>query len=112
MKSIEGVVKAFVGKNQSNALKKRPMVCVNAGSEVLMLIHLQGYDVTHRDIELLKLKNFTVGTKINEDILCKDSTQEKLSEIMTGLLSFVTFLNGIVMPDAPEESSDEEDEEE
>lgn len=73
---------------------------------------MQGYDATHRDIELLKLKNFTVGTKINEDILCKDSTQEKVSEIMNGLLSFVTFLNGIVMPDAPEESSDEDEEDE
>lgn len=24
---VEGVVKAFVGKNQENALKKKPMVC-------------------------------------------------------------------------------------
>ncbi|KAK5987905.1 hypothetical protein PT974_12041 [Cladobotryum mycophilum] len=93
----EGVVKAFVEKNKGNALKKRPM----------------GYDVTHRDIELLKLKNFTVGTSIDEhDILCSDDAQEKLADIMRGLHPFIAFLNSIVMPDPNvDEDDDTEDDE-
>ncbi|KAH6610586.1 glycoside hydrolase family 92 [Trichoderma cornu-damae] len=92
---VEGVVKAFVGKNQENALKKKPM----------------GYEVTHRDIELLKLRNYTVGTKIDDDVLCGDDAQAQIRETLRGLFGFVTFLNSIVMPD-PNLDDDESDDEE
>ncbi|KAL5090525.1 hypothetical protein Trisim1_004419 [Trichoderma cf. simile WF8] len=94
---VEGVVKAFVAKNQENALKKKPM----------------GYEVTHRDIELLKLRNYTVGTKIDDELLSSDNAQAKLKDIMRGLSGFVTFLNSVVMPDPnldDDESDDEDDE--
>ncbi|KAL6827367.1 hypothetical protein J3E69DRAFT_265185 [Trichoderma sp. SZMC 28015] len=94
---VEGVVKAFVAKNQENALKKKPM----------------GYEVTHRDIELLKLRNYTVGVKIDDDLLSSDNAQAKLKEILRGLSGFVTFLNSVVMPDPnldDDESDDEDDE--
>ncbi|KAL7932727.1 hypothetical protein V8C35DRAFT_71404 [Trichoderma chlorosporum] len=94
---VEGVVKAFVEKNQGNALKKKP----------------NGYEVTHRDIELLKLRNFTVGTKIDDELLSSDDAQTKVKEILSGLSGFVTFLNSIVMPDPNldgDESDDEDDE--
>ncbi|UNI18297.1 hypothetical protein JDV02_004573 [Purpureocillium takamizusanense] len=80
----EALVKAFAARNQENALKKRPM----------------GYEVTHPDIELLKLRNFTVGSKIDAETLTRDDAQEKLGVLLRGLHSFVTFLNSIVMPDA------------
>ncbi|POR38473.1 Uncharacterized protein TPAR_01328 [Tolypocladium paradoxum] len=94
----EAAVKAFVDRNQQNALRKRPM----------------GYDVTHRDIALLKLRNYTVGTKIDADVLCKDDAQDKVGEIMRALSSFVSFLNGIVMPDPNLDgsSSDDDDDDE
>ncbi|KAG5947330.1 hypothetical protein E4U53_006428 [Claviceps sorghi] len=79
----DAAVKAFVGKNQVNALKKRPM----------------GYEITHRDIELLKLRNYTVTSKIDAQVLTKDDVQERLAELIRGLHGFVTFLNSIIMPD-------------
>ncbi|KJK81900.1 hypothetical protein H634G_03163 [Metarhizium anisopliae BRIP 53293] len=97
--SPEAVIKVFVQKNQENALKKRPM----------------GYEVTHRDIELLKLRNYTIGVKIDADMLAKDTAQQKIQEIMRGLFGFVSFLNSIIMPDPAidgDDSSDDEDEEE
>ncbi|KAG8423650.1 hypothetical protein J3458_000526 [Metarhizium acridum] len=95
----EAVIKAFVQRNQENALKKRPM----------------GYEVTHRDIELLKLRNYTIGAKIDADMLAKDTAQQKIKEIMRGLSGFVSFLNSIIMPDPAidgDDSSDDDEEEE
>ncbi|UKZ59636.1 uncharacterized protein TrAtP1_000937 [Trichoderma atroviride] len=91
---VEAVVKAFVARNQENALKKRPM----------------GYEVTHRDIELLKLRNFTIGTKLDDSVLSSDDAQAKIKETMRGLEGFITFLNSVVMPD-PNLDDDESDEE-
>ncbi|KAH0491632.1 hypothetical protein TgHK011_003056 [Trichoderma gracile] len=93
-KGVEDVVKAFVGRNQENALKKKPM----------------GYDVTHRDIALLKLRNFTIMTHLDDQVLCSDNAQAKLKDILSGLSGFVTFLNSIVMPD-PNLDDDESDDE-
>ncbi len=45
--------------------------------------------MAHPDIELLKLKNYTVGAKIGEDVLCKDDTQEKLAEYLGAMEVFV-----------------------
>ncbi|KAG6008459.1 hypothetical protein E4U21_004481 [Claviceps maximensis] len=101
----EAAVQAFAGRNKENALKKRPM----------------GYEVTHPDIELLKLRNYTISTKIDADFFTKDDVQERLAELIRGLYGFVTFLNSVIMPDpaldddsdsASEEETDAEDEEE
>ncbi|OAA48927.1 hypothetical protein BBO_01972 [Beauveria brongniartii RCEF 3172] len=92
-KGVEAVVKAFVGKNQMNALKKKPM----------------GYDATHRDIELLKLKNYTVGVPFDEEMLCKDNVQEVIGEYIRAMEGYITFVNSIVMPDPGLDESDSED---
>ncbi|KAG6060642.1 hypothetical protein E4U17_003814 [Claviceps sp. LM77 group G4] len=88
----DAVVKAFAERNKENALKKRPM----------------GYEITHRDIELLKLRNYTIGTKIDADFFTKDDVQERLADLIRGLCGFVTFLNSIVLPDPG--MGDEDDE--
>lgn len=54
---------------------------------------IQGYEVTHRDIELLKLRNFTIGTKIDDTVLSSDDAQAKIKETMRGLLAFVRLPN-------------------
>jgi hypothetical protein len=112
---VEAVVKAFVARNQDNALKKRPMVCIflrrfiRIGYTIvpypdfamttcflwLLLANtvLQGYEVTHRDIELLKLRNFTIGTKLDDSVLSSDDAQAKVKETMRGLLAFVCLPN-------------------
>ncbi|PFH55812.1 hypothetical protein XA68_17578 [Ophiocordyceps unilateralis] len=97
----EAAVRAFVGKNQDNALKKRP----------------KGYQVTHRDIELLKLRNFTVSKPIDAEMLCRDDALQSVADAMRALLALVSFLNSVVMPDPnldddSESSSDEAEEEE
>ncbi|VUC33603.1 unnamed protein product [Clonostachys rosea] len=92
----EKAIEAFFDKNQSNALKKKPM----------------GFDADHRDIKLLRLRNFTLGTKIDESSLASDTAQEKIAECFRGLEPFVSFLNDVVMPDPNREESEDEDEEE
>lgn len=87
------MVDAFVEKNKEYALKKRPM----------------GYEMDHRDIKLLRLKSFTVGKKVDDDIFWADDAQERISDVVKGLVSFVEFLNGVVMPDPLEDSSSEEE---
>lgn len=37
-KGVEDVVKAFVGRNQENALKKKPMVCLSSLAPQLQAI--------------------------------------------------------------------------
>lgn len=61
------------------------------GSPWLLLANsvIQGYEVTHRDIELLKLRNFTIGTKIDDSVLSSDDAQVKIKETMRGLENFV-----------------------
>lgn len=87
------MVDAFVEKNKEYSLKKRPM----------------GYEMDHRDIKLLRLKSFTVGKAIDDEIFWADNAQERLQQVLTGLVPFVEFLNGVVMPDPLEDSSSEDE---
>ncbi|KAK0385358.1 hypothetical protein NLU13_7834 [Sarocladium strictum] len=89
------VIDAFCEKNSSNALKKKPM----------------GYEATHPDIKLLRLRNFTVGQKLDDSIFCKDDVHQQLEPMITALRGFVTFLNRIVMPDPGEEDESDDEEE-
>ncbi|RKL13348.1 hypothetical protein BFJ68_g7337 [Fusarium oxysporum] len=84
---------AFAEKNKENALKTKP----------------KGFTAEHRDIALLKLRNFTVGTQIDDSIFYQDDAQEKISEIIRPMVS---FLNSIVMPDPGQDDDSDEDEDE
>lgn len=46
----------------------------------------------HRDIQLLKLRNFTISTKVDDNLFCKDDTQEKISDIVRPMVGFVSIL--------------------
>jgi hypothetical protein len=50
----------------------------------------QDYEATHPDIKLLRLRNFTVGQKLDDSIFCEDNVQEKLQPIMAALHGFVS----------------------
>ncbi|POS70410.1 hypothetical protein DHEL01_v211196 [Diaporthe helianthi] len=94
-------VKAFCKANAENALKTKP----------------KGFDADHRDIELLKLRNFTVGKKINDSIFTADDSLDKMADIIRAMVGFaqVGFLNDVVMPDPnldSDSSSEDEDEDE
>ncbi|CAH0021060.1 unnamed protein product [Clonostachys rhizophaga] len=86
----EDALKYFAHENKESALKTKP----------------KGFIADHRDIELLKLRKFTLSKKIEDDLLLADNTQEKIIEILRPLVGFITFLNSIVMPDGDSSSSD------
>ncbi|KAI1256358.1 hypothetical protein MGN70_001482 [Eutypa lata] len=108
-KSKEGdeksILAAFAQANQENALKTKP----------------KGFNPDHRDIELLKLRNYTVGTKIDDSVLTSENAQDQIMDIIASMVEFVTFLNSVVMPDpnldsdsdsGENEDGDEDEEEE
>ncbi|KAK1565827.1 uncharacterized protein LY79DRAFT_573280 [Colletotrichum navitas] len=92
----EGALKAFAETNKGNALKTKP----------------KGYLADHRDIELLKLRNFTISKKVDDRIFTEEDAQDKVCEIIAAMHPFITFLNSIVMPDPnldDEDDSEDED---
>ncbi|CAI0649309.1 unnamed protein product [Colletotrichum noveboracense] len=91
----EAAILAFADVNKGNALKKRPM----------------NYSADHRDIELLKLRNFTISKKVDDQIFTQEDAQEKVCEVIAAMEPFITFLNSIVMPD-PNADDDESDSDE
>ncbi|KAI0396558.1 hypothetical protein F5Y17DRAFT_89819 [Xylariaceae sp. FL0594] len=90
------ILKAFADKNKENALKTKP----------------KGFNPEHRDIQLLKLRNYTVGRQIPDEDLYADDAQERIVEVIRAMVPFVTFLNSVVMPDPGVDSDSEEEEEE
>ncbi|KAF1966233.1 hypothetical protein BU23DRAFT_487302 [Bimuria novae-zelandiae CBS 107.79] len=88
-------VKAFTNQssNRSNALKSHP----------------KGYDADHKDIELLRLRNFTLGTKLSDNEVVGAKGLDRIAELVSCMVPFITYLNSVVMPD--EESSDSGEEE-
>ncbi|KAM7202517.1 Conserved hypothetical protein (DUF2461) domain containing protein [Rhypophila sp. PSN 637] len=88
------VIKAFAELNKESALKIRP----------------QGYQPDHPDIELLKLRSFTVSKKIPDEMFTYEDGQEEIARIFGAMVGFVTFLNKIVMPDPGDEDEDSDEE--
>ncbi|PVH98369.1 hypothetical protein DM02DRAFT_477706, partial [Periconia macrospinosa] len=88
-------VKAFVNQsmNSSTALKKHP----------------KGYDANHKDIELLRLRSFTVGTKLRDDEVVGEGGLERIAQLISCMVPFITYLNGVVMPDEESSGSSEEE---
>ncbi|CAN8097661.1 unnamed protein product [Discula destructiva] len=95
---VEGCVRAFCMSNRENALKTKP----------------KGFQSDHRDIELLKLRNFTIARKaLPETMFTGADGQEQIAVLVRAMVGFVTFLNNVVMPDhnadSEHGSSDEEE---
>ena len=88
-------VKAFTTSNAENALKTKP----------------KGYDADHPNIELLKLKNFTIGRSLTDEEVADTRVIETVSRLISTMAPFVTYLNSVVMPDEDDASSSGEDEE-
>ncbi|CAK7568296.1 MAG: hypothetical protein SEPTF4163_006283 [Sporothrix epigloea] len=86
--------KAFAKLNAEGALKKKPL----------------GYSADHRDIELLKLRNFFAHKKVPDSIFTDRDGQDRMVETVQALVPFVTFLNRIVRPDPGDNSDSEEGE--
>ncbi|KAF7625150.1 hypothetical protein AFLA_002024 [Aspergillus flavus NRRL3357] len=83
---VEGALEAFAEANKEGALKTKP----------------KGYAIHHRDIELLKLRNYHVVKPVNDAIFTAEDGQDRIISILRILLPFVTFLNDIIMPNSDE----------
>jgi len=86
-------VKAFADHNKANALKSKP----------------RDYPGDHRDIQLMRLRNFTIGRKLKDEEVVGDGGIDRIAEVIAALVPFVTYLNSIVMPDTPLQYSDSDD---
>lgn len=91
----KSVLAAFAESNKENALKTKP----------------QGFHPDHRDIELLKLRNYTVGVKIKDSDWTSEDAHAKIMAIINPMVEYVTFLNSVVMPDPNFDNNSSDDEE-
>ncbi|KAI1410382.1 hypothetical protein F5Y13DRAFT_73589 [Hypoxylon sp. FL1857] len=90
----KAVLSAFAAANQENALKTKP----------------KGFHPEHKDIELLKLRNYTIGKKFDDKDLLAEDAQDRIMSVISAMVEFVTFLNSVVMPDPNlDDDSDETD---
>lgn len=87
-------VKAFVGMNMENMLKTKP----------------KGYDKENPNIDLLKLRNYTVGKKLKDEEVLGPGGIRRIVDLIGILTPFVSYLNSVVMPDEEPSSEDEEGE--
>ncbi|KAL2830228.1 hypothetical protein BDW59DRAFT_141275 [Aspergillus cavernicola] len=76
-------VKAFVRQNSESALKTKP----------------KGYEHDNENIQLLRLRSFTIGKPIPDADLLGSDAQEKIANLIGIMEPFVTYLNSVVMPD-------------
>ena len=73
----------------------------------------QGYDVDNPNIDLLKLRNYTIGKKLKDDEVLGAGGLDRITNLLGTLTPFVSYLNSVVMPDEdPSDDDDDEDEDE
>ncbi|KAE8132025.1 hypothetical protein BDV38DRAFT_275433 [Aspergillus pseudotamarii] len=71
---------------------------VNAGVEGALETKPKGYGADHRKIELLRLRNYHVVKPVDDAVFTAEDGQDRIINILSILLLFVTFLNDIIMP--------------
>ncbi|KAF1812695.1 hypothetical protein P152DRAFT_458506 [Eremomyces bilateralis CBS 781.70] len=85
----KNIIKAFAAANTEGALKTKP----------------KGYNNDHPDLELLRLRSYTVGKRIPDG----DVNLDSMTELISSLVPFITYLNSVVMPDGVDEEEDSDD---
>ncbi|KAF2209280.1 hypothetical protein CERZMDRAFT_47237, partial [Cercospora zeae-maydis SCOH1-5] len=86
----KAVVEAFVESNRGNMLKTKP----------------KGYDSEHPDIDLLRLRNYTIGRDLADENVLGEAGRRRIAELLAAIQPFITYLNSVVMPDQNDESED------
>ncbi|KAJ5557226.1 hypothetical protein N7494_001141 [Penicillium frequentans] len=79
----DAVVKAFAHHNRESALKTKP----------------KGYEADNKNIELLRLRSFTIGRPITDTEIMAADAQDRIVALIGVMEPFVTYLNSVVMPD-------------
>ncbi|KAJ5241906.1 Conserved hypothetical protein CHP02453 [Penicillium citrinum] len=80
----EAVVKAFTHHNRESALKTKP----------------KGYEADNPNIQLLRLRSFTIGRPISDAEIMATDAQHRIAALIGVMEPFVTYLNSVVMPDS------------
>jgi uncharacterized protein (TIGR02453 family) len=70
----EAALRAFAERNKEGALKTRP----------------KGFIPEHRDMQLLKLRNFTVGKKVADGVFTAEGGQEEVAGVVRDMVGFVS----------------------
>jgi len=78
----------------------------------LLTDRIQGYDVENPNIELLRLRNYTIGRKLKDDEVLGSGGLKRIADLIGVLTPFVSYLNSVVMPDEDPSSDDEDGEDE
>ncbi|KAI5851277.1 hypothetical protein DFP73DRAFT_536599 [Morchella snyderi] len=86
-------VQAFVERNKEDALKTAP----------------KNYSKDHREIELLRLRSYTLGKRLSDEEVTGDDVVQTITRIFKNMEPFISYLNSVVMPDINAESSNGED---
>ena len=73
---------------------------------------MQGYELDNPNIQLLRLRNYTIKADLSDDEIVGPKGIKRIAELMGVMEPFITYLNSVVMPDGTEATSDEEEEEE
>ncbi|PIB01293.1 hypothetical protein CB0940_01320 [Cercospora beticola] len=87
----KAVVKAFVDSNRGNMLKTKP----------------KGYDSEHPDIDLLRLRNYTIGRDLTDEEVLGENGRLRIADLLAAMQPFITYLNSVVMPDGDADDSTE-----
>ncbi|KAH7075609.1 hypothetical protein BKA63DRAFT_533264 [Paraphoma chrysanthemicola] len=106
-----GIRKEFLGSIPDNEKRAvRTFASLKMNQETALKRHPKGYDQSHKDIELLRLRNFTIGTKLKDDEIIGPSGLPRVNELLACMVPFITYLNSVVMPDEEPSDSSGEDE--
>ena len=72
---------------------------------------MKGYEADNPNIDLLRLRNYTIGHKLKDAEVLGYGGLGRIVQLIGILTPFVTYLNSVIMPDE-DAGSDEEDEQE
>ncbi len=53
---------------------------------------MQGYDHDHKDIELLRLRNFTMGKRLADNEIVGSAGLDRVAELIRSMVPFVSVL--------------------
>lgn len=91
-KDERSIIQSFVEKNGEDALKTAP----------------KNYSKDHKDIDLLRLKSFTISKKFTDKEVLSSDFSDKVTNTFKHMEPLITYLNSCVMPDLNgDEDSDE-----
>ncbi|KAJ4369133.1 hypothetical protein N0V83_006217 [Neocucurbitaria cava] len=68
-----------------------------------------GYDLDHKDIDLLRLRNFTIGRRLLDYEVVGPKGLDRVAELILDMVPFITYLNSVCMPDEDTSSSSEDE---